>query len=456
MIKRLLNKTRKMDFTEGSTVKNIWVLALPIMVANILQTAFNVVDMIWVGRLGPEAIAAVAMSGAVLLVIVAFVIGVSTGTQTLIARFTGARNHKAAENIAMQSLIIGAILSTILAIVGSVFAESILSSLGATGATLEQGAEYLKIVLAGSLVMVYLFLVNAIFRASGDTLTPMLIMVGATILNVILDPLMIFGVGFFPRMGVAGAALATVFSRGLGALVGLFILFQGYSRIRVHLRQLRLDFKAMSKILKIGLPDSVQMALRSGVGLILMAIVAQYGSYAVAAYGIGLRIFSVVLMSGFALATSAATLVGQNLGAQKLSRAKTCAWQATGFNMLLMGAVGVVFFIFSTQLMAIFNTNAQIVELGSRYLRITSLSYIFVAQGLVLGRALMGAGDTVSPMLISCFTLLGIQIPLAIFLPKYLHIGLSGIWWAILFSSVLQGIFTAFWFKLGRWELKKV
>lgn len=455
MIKRLLNKTRKMDFTEGNTVKNIWVLALPIMIASILQTAFNVVDMIWVGRLGPEAIAAVAMSGAVLLVVVAFVIGVSTGTQSLIARFTGARNYKSAENIAMQALIIGAITSTILTVVGFIFAESILSLLGATGAILEQGAKYLKIVLVGSPAMVYLFLVNAIFRASGDTLTPMLIMIGATVLNVILDPLMIFGIGF-PRMGVAGAALATALSRGLGALVGVYILFNGYSRIRVHLRQLRFDFKAMGKILKIGLPDSVQMALRSSVGLILMAIVAQYGSYALAAYGIGLRIFSIVLLPGFALATSAAMLVGQNLGAQKLSRARTCAWQAAGFNMLLMGVAGIIFFIFSTQLIAIFSSDTQIVELGSKYLKITSLSYIFVAQGLVLGRSLMGAGDAVSPMLISCVALLGIQIPLAMFLPNHLHIGLSGIWWAILFSSVLQGIFTTFWFSLSRWKLRKV
>jgi len=450
MIKRLVNKIHKLDLTKANTVKSIWVLALPIMVGNILQTAFNIVDMIWVGRLGPEAIASVAMSGAVLLVIITLIIGVSTGTQSLVARFTGAKKHKSAENIAMQSLIIGAFLSTILAIMGFILSRPILQALGAEGATLEQGIEYLKIVLAGGLVMVYLFLVNAIFRAAGDTLTPMLIMIGATILNVILDPLMIFGIGF-PRMGVAGAALATVLSRGLGALVGLYILFQGYSRIRVHLAKLQIDLKVIFKILRLGFPNSVQMALRSIAGLILMSIVAQYGSYAVAAYGIGLRIFSVVLMPGFALATSAATLVGQNLGANKLYRARACAWQATGFNMLLMGLVGIFFFVFSPTLISIFNTNPGIVKLGSEYLKITSLSYIFVAQGLVLGRSLMGAGDTISPMLISLFALLGIQIPLAIILPNHLALGISGIWWAILLSSVLQGIFTTFWFNLGRW-----
>lgn len=453
MIKRLLKQTHKLDLTEGNTARSIWALAFPLMLGNILQTAFNVVDMIWVGRLGPEAIASVAMSGVVLMVIITLIIGVSTGTQTLVARFIGAKKQAKAEDVAMQSLIIGAFLSMVLAAVGLIFARPILHVLGAKAAILELGADYLKIILTGGLMMIYLFLVSAIFHAAGDAFTPMLIMVGATILNIILDPLMIFGIGF-PRMGVAGAALATVVSRGLAALVGLYILFQGYSRIRVHLAKLRLDVMSAVRIIKIGFPNSIQMALRSLVGLTLMAIVAKYGSYAIAAYGIGLRIFSVVLMPGFALATSAATLVGQNLGARKFFRAKTCARQAAGFNTLLMGSVGILFFAFSPHLISVFSTNPNIIKLGSEYLKITSLSYVFVAQGLVLGRSLMGAGDTISPMLISVFALLGIQIPLAIILPNHSHIGITGIWWAILISSILQGALTNVWFNLDRWKLK--
>ncbi len=455
MLKRLLSNSHKLDLTKGNTVRNIWVLAFPMILGNILQTAFHVVDMIWVGRLGPEAIASVAMSGVVLLVIITLIMGVSTGTHALVARFIGAKKYANVENVAMQSLIIGAILSIIMAGGGLIFTRQILQILGAKSLILQLGSDYLKIILTGGLVMVYLFLVNTIFRASGDVLTPTLIMIGATILNAILDPLMIFGIGF-PRMGVAGAALATVLSRGLASLVGLYILFRGYSRVRVHLSKLQSDVKTMAKIIKIGFPNSIQMAMRSIVGLVLMAIVARYGSYAIAAYGIGLRIFSLVLMPGFALATSAATLVGQNLGARKFSRAKTCAWQAAGFNTLLMGLAGIFFYVFSVNLISIFNTNPDIIRLGSEYLKITSFSYIFVALGLVLGRSLMGAGDTVSPMLISVFALLGIQIPLAIMLPHHLHIGISGVWWAILISSILQGALTCFWFNLGRWRLKEV
>jgi putative MATE family efflux protein len=444
-----------LDLTEGSTVKNIWALAFPMMLGNVLQTAFNLVDMIWVGRLGSEAIASVAMSGAVLLVIITLIFGISTGTQSLVSRFTGAKKHLAAENVAMQSLIIGAILSVILAAVGMVFSRSILQILGAKAAVLQMGTDYLKIILSGSLLMVYLFLINSIFRAAGDAIIPMLVMVGATVLNIVLDPLLIFGIGF-PRMGVRGAALATLFSQGLASLVGIFLLFQGHSRIKIEISKFNADLKIIFKIIKIGFPNSMQMALRSIVGLVLMTIVARYGNSAIAAYGIGLRIFSVVLMPGFALATSAATLVGQNLGAKKFFRAKMCAWQAAGFNALLMGVVGVFFFLFSANLISIFNANPNVIKLGSEYLRITSFSYIFVAQGLVLGRSLMGAGDSISPMLIAFFSLLGVQIPLAIILPNHLNIGISGVWWAILVSSVLQAILTIFWFNLGYWKMKKI
>ncbi|UCB57211.1 MAG: MATE family efflux transporter [Candidatus Omnitrophota bacterium] len=448
MIGRLLPNNYRLNLTEGNTIKNIWVLAFPIMLGNILQTAFNVVDMIWVGRLGEAAIASVAMSGGVLLVIITLVIGVSAATHSLIARFTGAGNQQAAENVAMQSLIVGTVLSVILAAAGLIFARPILGLLGAKAQVLELGTDYLKIILMGGVAMVYLFLICAIFRARGDAVTPMLIMIGATVLNVILDPLMIFGIGF-PFMGVKGAALATVVSRGLAAFLGLYILFRGSSTLRLSLVKLRADIKSIGNIIKLGFPNSIQMALRSIAGLVLMAIVAQYGTYALAAYGIGLRIFSVVLMPGFALATSAATLVGQNLGAKKLLRANTCARQAAGFNSLLMGLVGVVFFVFSAQLIALFNTNPDVVKLGTEYLKITSFGYVFVAQGLVLGRSLVGAGDSLSPMLISVVTLLGIQLPLAVILPDYLKIGINGVWWAILISSVLQGILTHFWFNLG-------
>ncbi|NQS99727.1 MAG: MATE family efflux transporter [Candidatus Omnitrophica bacterium] len=455
MIRRALKKIHKLDLTEGNTARNIWVLAFPMMLGNILQTAFNMIDMIWVGRLGPEAIAAVAMSGVVIMVIITLIMGIATGTQSLISRYTGAGNLRQAEAVATQTLIIGAIASVILVGIGLIFARPILQILGAQAEVLQLGTAYLKIILVGGLVMVYLFLINSIFRATGDAFTPMLLMVGATVLNIVLDPLMIFGIGF-PRMGVAGAALATVLSRGIASLVGMYFLLRGFSRLKLSIARFKINLKIMLQIIKVGFPNSVHMSLRSIVGLILMAIVARYGSYAIAAYGIGLRVFSVVIMPGFALATSAATLVGQNLGARKLTRAVTSARQAAGFYTVLMGVAAVAFFIFSPRLISIFNTQPEIIKLGSEYLKITCFSYVFIAQGLVLGRALMGAGDTIMPMIIAAFTLLGIQIPLALLLTNQAQIGLSGVWWAILISSVLQGVLTIAWFNRGSWQLKKI
>ncbi|MBN3039196.1 MAG: MATE family efflux transporter [Candidatus Omnitrophica bacterium] len=454
-MKSIIKKFHGLDLTTGNTIKTIWLLAFPIMMGNLLQTAFNVVDMIWVGRLGPGAIAAVGMSGVVLMVVITLIIGVSTGTQALISRFIGAKKQKEAENVAMQSLIIGLGMSIIMAAIGIFFSRPILKALGANSQILEAGSDYLNIILSGGFMMVYLFLITTIFRATGDTFTPMLIMLGAVALNIILDPLMIFGIGF-PRMEVSGAALATVISRGTASLAGLYILFKGHSRVKVHFSKLKMDIRTIIRILKVGFPNCVQMALRSVVGLVLMSIVARYGHYAIAAYGIGLRVFSIVLMPGFALATSAATLVGQNMGAKNLSRAKRCAWQAAGFNILLMGLVGIMFYAFSSNLISVFNNNPNVVQLGSEYLRITSFSYIFVALGLVLGRSLMGAGDTISPMFITLIALLGIQIPLAYILSNNLHIGLNGIWWAILISSIIHGSLTTFWFKLDYWKLKKI
>ncbi len=454
-MKRLLSRTHKLNLTEGDIVKNIWLLASPIMLGNILQTAFNIIDMIWVGRLGSEAIASVALSGVVLMVIITLIIGIASGTQSLVSRFIGSGNQLMAENVAMQSLLIGTALSILLAGLSFVLSRPVLQLIGASGVVLQEAEGYLNIILAGGLTIIYLFMINAIFRAAADAMTPMLIMLGATILNVVLDPLLIFGIGF-PRMGVRGAALATVFSQGAATLAGLYILFQGHSRIRVHLTRFKADWQTIVKITKIGFPNCIQMSLRSVVGLILMTIVAKYGSDAIAAYGIGLRVFSVVMMPGFALAVSAATVVGQNLGAKKLMRAEKSAIAAAKYNTMLMGFTGLIFFIFSNQIIFIFSSNPQIIAIGSDYLRITSFGYIFVAQGMVLGRSLIGAGDAISPMTITLITLLGIQIPLAVILPRHINTGLAGVWWAILISSILQGTLTYFWFNRGFWKSKRL
>ncbi|MCK4352166.1 MATE family efflux transporter [candidate division WOR-3 bacterium] len=444
------------NLTEGSIFKSIWLLALPMMTGNILQTLFNVVDMIFVGKLGAPAIAAVSMSGIIMMLIITVAIGLSIGTMAMVARFTGANDIEQANNVAMQSLILGGIIFIFLAIFGTLFAEPLLKLIGANPEVVKLGVTYLKIMFIGSITMLLLFLISAILRGAGDAVTPMKILIFSTILNIIVDPLLIFGIWIFPRLGVRGAAYATVFARGMGMVIGLWILFRGYSRIHVNLMKVKLDFNLMWRIIKIAIPGSIRPALRNISGLIVMSIVALYGTYAIAAYGICIRVNMIVMMPGFGLGAAAATLVGQNLGAKKPKRAERSAWITLGFYELIMVVVGALFFIFAQTLIKIFNTNPEVVRMGMTFLRIVVLSYIFLASSIILQNAMCGAGDAVPPAFITGITHLGVRVLLALMLTKTLGLKTMGVWLAIAISTTIEGILTAGWFGIGKWKYKKV
>ncbi|MFQ6082354.1 MAG: MATE family efflux transporter [Candidatus Aminicenantia bacterium] len=446
----------RIDLTSGSIPKTIWILAWPMMMGNVLQTTFNVVDMIFVGKLGPEAIAAVAMSGIILMLVITLIIGVATGTTAMVARFVGAKDYLEANNVAMQSLIIGTLGSTILAAFGILFSRPLLRIFGADTIVADLGTDYLQIMFVGSITMFILFLVGAILRGAGDALTPMLVLIFSTILNIIADPLLIFGIGIFPRLEIRGAAIATVFARGIGMIIGLIILFRGYSYIHIKPKRFHVNFDIIKRIIKIAIPGSLEMSIRSVSGLILMSIVAFYGTYALAAYGIGLRINMVAMMPGFGLAAATATLVGQNLGAKQPKRAEKSARIAAGFYEIIMITIGFLFFIFAREIIHFFNTNPEVIRLGASFIRIISLSYVFLAMSIIFNRGLTGAGDTLSPMIITGVSVLGLRIPLALILPKVTSLSITGIWLAIALSTVLEGTIIALWFNLGKWKHKKV
>ncbi|MFB0565345.1 MAG: MATE family efflux transporter [Candidatus Aminicenantaceae bacterium] len=452
---KLFNRNVR-DFTSGSISKNIWILAWPMMIGNVLQTAFNVVDMIFVGKLGPEAIAAVSLSGMILMLIITIIVGIGIGTTAMVARFIGAKEYSQANEVALQSILFGGISSFLLAVVGFFYSEFFLKIFGAEDAVVRMGTDYLRIMFLGSFTMFLLFLGAAILRGAGDALTPMLILVFSTLLNVIADPLLIFGLGPFPRLEIAGAALATVFARGTGMIIILFILIKGYSYIKINLKDIKLRFDILFRIIRIAIPGSLQMGIRSVSGLILMSVVVIYGTYALAAYGIGLRINMIVMMPGFGLGAATATLVGQNLGAKKPRRAEKSAWIALIYYESIMLAIGSVFYMLAPKIIFVFNNNPEVIREGVSFLHIVPFSYIFLAMGIVLHQSLHGAGDTLPPMIITGISLLGVRIPLALFLPKMLPLDTQGIWLAIAMSTVLEGSVVAFWFKSGRWKKKKI
>ncbi len=428
-------------------------LALPLMVIAVLQTTQSLIDMFWVGRLGPSSIAAVAMSGMIIMVLFTMIVGISTGTMALVARYVGAKNKEKADTVATQSISLAIIMAILTVAVGLLFTKRLLLIMGAGPDILKAGIGYLKILLLGGVTMFLLFTGTSILRGAGDTVTPMKFMILANIINIILDPVFIFGIGV-PRMNTSGAAVATVIAQTVSAFLVLWMLSNGRCVVHIHLKEWKIKLEFLKAILKIGLPSSLQMFLRSLMGIVLIGIVATFGTSAVAAYGIGMRLQMVILMPAFALGGSAATLVGQNLGAREPARAERSAWIATIFDAIIMVFIAIVFFLLAYQIMGVFNKDERIIFLGAQYLRITTPFYIFIAFGIVLNRALAGAGDTVIPMLITLLTLWGFQIPMALILSKTTHLGVTGVWWAIALASVLNGLLILGWFELGKWKRK--
>ncbi len=445
------------DLTSGSVLRNVFVLSFPIVLTQFFQTAFNIVDTIFVGRLGSTALAAVGISGQILFLIITIIMGLAIGTSAMVARFVGAGDNDSAANVVVQSTFIGFFSSAFLAIIGIAYSKELLQLVGAKGEVLIEGMKYLQIILIAGIVMFLLFLLASILQGSGAAYTSLWILAISTVTNIILDPLMIYGIGFFPRMEVKGAALATVISRGLGVLIGIFVLMRGKSRIHVKSTHLKIDTGTMRQIVQIGVPSSIQMTVRSFVGVIIMRIVlSTYGKFIYAGYYVGMRVLMVALMPGFGIGRASGTLVGQNLGAEKPERSYQSAWTATMMYVVIMLFFSLAAFSFPSLLIKIFNTERLVVQAGANYLRIVSLSYIFVAVSIVLSKSMQGAGYTMVPMVITSITLIVIQIPLALWLPYILKIGVQGIWWAIVISYITQCILMTFWFQKGNWKLKKI
>lgn len=443
---------RKRDLTEGNAASNIFHLALPLLIALLLQDAFNIVDMLFVGRLGPSAIASVSISGIIIGFVIAFALGISIGSIAMVSRFIGAKRKEDAENVVFQSFLLSIILSIFIALVGWFGSGPLLHLLGATDEVKELGLVYMRIISVFSFTIFFSITLNSALRGAGDTVTPMRVMLLSTVLNIILDPIMIFGLFGFPRMGVAGSALATVISRGCGLPVLTIVFLRGYSYLHLRKRHIRVDFPLMWRIVKIGLFGSIESLIRNLAAIFLMSIVAGFGTNIVAGYGIVIRLSLPIVMFGVAFGNAAATLVGQNLGAGKPFRASRSAWLSAGFSEIIVACISLLFFVFSNEIITIFNDTPEVIRIGSEFLRFMSVGFLFMAVSFVLAKALQGAGDTMFPMVMSAFAFFLIRIPLAYLLVKYFDT--MGIWLAFLISSVVHGLGTILWFNLGRWKLK--
>jgi len=449
----------KRDLTSGSISKNILATTLPLWIGSIVYSAFWGIDIYWISRLGSEAIAAVAIGGGGLMLFWTILIGVSNASIAMVGNLAGGKDIRGANRLAKEILTITFLLCLALAIIGYLATPGLLALLGAETEVLTPAISYLRILMVGGILSFPISAINAMLRGSGDMRLPMFIVCGELILNAILDPLFILGIGV-PQMGVSGAAVASVIAGAIGTAVGLWVLAKGKSVIKVDLTR---DIKSylprlatVKEVISLAGPNTAETLGTSIISLVMMGFVAIWGTYALAAYGIGLRLLVIASMPGFDLATTSAIIMSNNLGAKKVRRAETSSWIASGFNILIMGVIGITLFCFASQIVSIFDKTADVVTIGTQYLRITTPGWLFLAAWTVLRRAFIGAKDVKTPLFISLFTLAGLRLPLAFYLPKVAGIGAAGIWWAILGTIVIQGVISTSLFRVGRWKPKEI
>ena len=444
------------DLTTGNIHRNIWILAVPMILEMATLSVTQIVDTYWVGKLGSAALAAVTISMTLRWVLNSLANGLGIGGMAVVARRIGAHNSAEANHATWQAVLLAVFVSIVLGVLGILVAEPVLRILGADAEVMALGVPFLRILFGGLFTLVLIFVINSLLRGAGEARLALWVLVLSQGLTIILEPAIIFGWGPFPDLGVNGSAWAGVLGFGTGVLFQMAILLSGRARIAINPRDLRPDLPLMWHIVKIALPSTAQMTLRSTSRLIVLAIVGLYGTFATAGFGVANRILLVALIPGFGLANATATLVGQNLGALKPRRAERSAWWVAAYNAGLLTAFAVVFVAFARPLVAFFDPTPEVVDIGAECLRIVAPSLIFSAIGVVLARGLDGAGNTVPAMFVNLLTLWGMEVPLSYGLSQWTGLGITGVWVGRAIANTANGLLFAFWFRLGRWKRREV
>jgi putative MATE family efflux protein len=437
----------KQDFTEGPIGPAIFLLAVPMVLEMMMESLFGVVNVFWVAHLGKEATATVGITESLLTMVFAVAMGLSMATTATVARRIGEKDHQGASVAAVQSIILGVVTSIPVGIIAIAFAPELFRLMGASDGVIRNGTGYARVILGGNVVIMQLFLINAVFRGARDAPIAMRVLWIANVINLVLDPCLIFGLGPFPRLGVTGSSIATTIGRGTGVLFQLRFLFSGRGRVKVDIRSLRLNVEVMTRMVRISLGGMFQFLVATASWLGLVRIVAVFGDAAIAGYTVALRIIIFAILPSWGMSNAAATLVGQNLGAGKPDRAERSVW-VTGFaNMCFLALVAITFVTFAEPLIGIFTTDPAVVPYGVSALRFISYGYIFYAYGMVMVQSFNGAGDTNTPTVINlcCYWLF--QIPLAYSLAIPFGFGANGVFVAITISESLLAVLRSSFFE---------
>ncbi len=444
------------DYTTISLNKAIVLLAIPMMLELVMESTFALVDIFFVGKLGASAVAAVGLTETYMYLLYSIAMGLSMAVTAIIARRIGEKNRELAGRTAVQAVFLGFLCSIPFAFAGIFFSKELLALMGADQWVLDNGYRYMQWMLGGNIVIVLLFVINSIFRGAGDAATAMRVLLVANAINIVLDPLFIFGLGPIPGLGIEGAAIATNIGRATAVGMQFWILFRGGKHIRVLVSQLKPEGKVVMNIIRTSLGGISQNIIGMTSWIFLMRILAGISSEAVAGATIALRIMMFTLMPAWGMSNAAATLVGQNLGAENPDRAESSVWKIGFYNMIFLIGISVVYFAFNTTLMDFFTDDRAVRDIGATWLRILSFSYFVYAWWMVTTQAFNGAGDTRTPTKINLVFFWLIEIPLAYLLAITLGWGYTGVFWAVFFAETSAGLATLWLFRRGNWKSVRV
>lgn len=440
------------DYTQIGIGKAVFLLAVPMILELIMESTFAVVDIYFVGMLGASAVATVGLTETYLFLLYSIGMGLSMAVTAIVARRIGEKDKEKAGITAVQAIFLSILISLPFTIAGIFFSKELLALMGGDAWTIEHGYKYTQWMLGGNAVIMLLFVINSIFRGAGDAAIAMRVLWIANGFNILLDPILIFGWGPFPEMGIEGAAIATNIGRGIGVLAQLWLLFKGGKHIKVLRSYIYLHWKIISRIVRTSLGGVGQMIVAMTSWIFIMRIIAEFGSEAIAGATIAMRIMMFTLMPAWGLSNAAATLVGQNLGANMPDRAERSVWITGFWNMSFLICVAVVYFIFNESLVGIFTDDAGVIAVGGNWLQIVSYSYFVYAWWMVATQAFNGAGDTITPTKINIVFFWLFQIPLSYFMATVLGMEHTGVFWAIMISETSVGIFTFWLFTRGKWK----
>jgi MATE family, multidrug efflux pump len=444
------------DYTQGNIGRAILLLAVPMMLEMAMESTFAVVDIYFVSSLGASAVATVGLTESLLTLVYAVAIGLSMGTTALVARRIGEKNPKEAAESAVQAILLALAASVPFAIAGAFLAKPILALMGADAWSVAHGYRFTAWMLSANALIMLIFVINAVFRGAGDAAIAMRVLWLANGVNIVLDPTLIFGWGPFPALGIQGAAVATSIGRGLGVVMQLYVLFRGAKHIRVVPRQIRVQAEVMGRLVRTSLGGIGQFIIATSSWIGLVRIVSVFGSEALAGYTIAVRIFIFTLMPAWGFSNAAATLVGQNLGANQPERAERSVWITGVINMIFLALVSLLYIFANHALIRIFTSEPGVIATGAQCLRIVAYGYIAYAWGMVMPQAFNGAGDTFTPTKINFFCFWLLEIPLAYVLAMQLGARLTGVYWSIVIAESTAGLVAILLFRRGKWKQTKV